>query len=236
MALSPANVIQQKTGSAVAATAAVALDAGTRQGSTVTVEIWCGGVPITNQGLQGRVPDGFETDAYGVDSNSNPILYVFRKRGVAAGEGVAGATSWDFTYIASTIWCWRVTEWDTGLEPVFPLEAVASNFATGTGATAVATGTTPQTSRANTVCLAWHHWQRVNAGVPTFSWSAYDSGFVERDQLRGASGTTEYCSAWSWLFNTTVGQYSCTATNTVTPSRSTSDVYFALLVVYAATT
>ena len=235
-AITAANAIQQKTGSANAnATAAVALDNGTQAGSTVTIEIWCGGVPITGGGLGGRVPVGFETDAYGVDNSGSQQLYVFRKRNVAAGEGVAGSTSWDFTYVAATNWYWRVTEWDTTLEPVSPLEIATSNFGTGTGVTSLSTGTTTQNGRANTVCLAWHHWHRAGGGAPTVSWSGHDNGFVERDELRGSSGTTEYDASWSWAFNTSVGTFSCTASNSIS-SRSAQDVFFSLIVVYAAIT
>ena len=234
--LGPENAIQSKTGWADANTAAaVSLDSGTRAGSTVTVEIWCGSVPITQGGLSGRVPAGFETDACAVDNVNTPQLYVFRKRNVAAGEGVSGSTSWDFGYVAANNWYWRATEWDTNLEPVGPLEARSGNFGTGTWITSLSTGSTPTTSRAPTVCLAFFHWHRAGGGAPTVSWTSYDNGFTERDQIRRASGTTEYCAAWAWAFQAATGAFSCTGSNSIS-ARAAGDIFYAMLVVYAATT
>lgn len=233
MALSSANVIQAKTGSSInSATASVVLDAGTTEGSTVIVELYAGSVPFTDGGLGGRVPDGFETDAVSL-SGTSKMLYVFRKRDVAAGEGVAGSTPWDFTYIAANNWAWRVTEWDTGLDPVFPLETSSSNFATGSSPTDLSTGTTTETGRDDFAVLAWHHWHRVNAGVPTMSWSGHTNGFAERDELRYAFGTAEADESWSWAFHSgSVTTFETTATINLS-DHNAADVFVALLVVYA---
>lgn len=239
-AITAANVIQAKTGSTGTGTTSapeVVLDAGTQAGSTVTIELWAFNTPFTVEGLEGRVPDGFETDAMSVDPNGNAQLYVFRKRDVAAGEGVAGSTPWVFGYLSAIGWCWRVTEWDTGLDPVFPLEIAVSNWASGTGATTVSTGTTTSNGRADTVCLAWHFWSNGvgdGAGV-TVSWGSHTNGFTERDELRGVVGSSDYCASWSWAFNTATAQFETTATNTIS-SRHATDNFWALLVVYAATT
>lgn len=234
MPLSAANVIQAKTDKLSASTAPVVLDAGTRAGSTVTVEIYADSVPIMDGGIGGRIPDGFEFDASSVSAGS-PDLHVFRKRNVAAGEGVAGSTPWNFTYITALNWIWRVTEWDTGLEPVYPLEARSHNTATGTSPTTLSTGTTPQTSRGDLVCLAWHQWVRNANTAQSMTWSGHTNGFTERDAVRWTMGTSEYGISWSWLFAEAAGQFETTATINLA-TRAAADLYFALLVVYAATT
>lgn len=235
MPLSSANALQAKTGNVTATTAPVVLDAGTQAGSTVMVELAAGGVPLMDGGLQGRIPNGFEFD--GVMTNAGlRYLHIFRKRDVAAGEGVAGSTSWDFSYVAATPWTWRVTEWDRGLEPIFPLEApVVSGFASGTAPTSLSTGTTQQTSRSDVVCLAWHYWDGNSQPTATMNWSGHTNGFTERDELRWTSGAFEIGSSWSWLFSQTTGPFECTATINKNP-RDASDNFVAMLVVYAATT
>lgn len=233
--LSAASVIQAKTGSSAnASTADVALDSGTTAGSTVTIELWAGNVPFTDGGLGGTVPDGFETDAM-TEAGGTKLLYVFRKRDVAAGEGVAGSTPWTFTFIANNTWAWRVTEWNSDLEPVFPLEQRVGSFVDGAPAT-ISTGTTPTTSRPNVVCLAAHLWWRAPANGTRATWSGHTNGFVERDAFSAdmAGTTTAVSLSWSWLFATSTGTFECTASRS-TGNASTDDEA-ALLVVYAATT
>lgn len=229
MALSAANVIQAKTGSATGvATASVALDNPCVDGSTVTIELCAGGISIMDTGYAGRVPDGFEFDG---DSEAlgARYLHAFRKPGVTAGE-----QSWDFAYAVAANWYWRVTEWDQGFEVVSPLDAFTSNFATGTGVTSLSTGTTPTNGRADTVALGWHLWQ-FNANDPSQSvvWSNYTNGFTERDQLRGSQGTADFASAWSWKFNTSTDAFESTA-SVANANPNAGDIYVAMLVVYAA--
>lgn len=239
MALSAANVLQAKTATITTATTAgaVSLDdpAGTQDGSTVTIELFASGNPFTTEGLGGVVPDGFETDGETLLGGSQPYLWMFRKRDVTAGEGVAGSTSWDFTASAAVWWSWRVTEWDRGLEPVYPLERVSGNWVSGTGITTVSTGATGTTDRTDTVGLCWHHWQRSTATGQTFDWSGHTNGFTERDELRWTNGpgNLEVDDCWSWAFASTPTAHECTATVNLT-TRDAQDQYMALLVVYAA--
>jgi len=234
--LSAANVVQAKTGGVDAAIAPVSLDAGAQAGSTVIVELHADGVPFTDGGFGGRVPDGFGFDGGAIPgAGVYPFMYIFRKPGVAAGEGVAGSTSWDFSYLVTTGWNWRVTEWDTGLEPVSPLDAIAYNSASGTAPTALSTGTTTENGRPDTVCLAWHHWHRPSNTAESMTFSDHTNGFTVRDSLRRAFGTTELYECWSWKFATAVAQHECTATINLA-TRNSQDVYIAMLAVYAATT
>ena len=232
MALSAANVIQAKTGSASAGTAPVALDAGTQAGSTVTVEISTNAVPIMDSGLPGHVPAGFEFDAYSNASGAH-YLHAFHKCAVAAGEGVAGSTSWDFSFSPTTNWSWRATEWDTALDPVSPLETATSSFDTGTAPAGLSTGTTTQTGRADLVCLAWHEWVRSSNTAQSMTWSGHTNGFAIRDSLRWTGGTAEFGDCWSWAFPGAAGAFETTATINLA-TRAVNDVYVALLVVYAA--
>jgi hypothetical protein len=233
--LSAANVVQATTGTADSTnTASVALDAGTQAGSTVIVELWAAGASMMDGGMTGRVPAGFEYDACG-STSANRVLQTFRKPNVAAGEGVAGSTAWDFAPGFPTNWGWRVTEWDTGLDPVFPLETTVGNFATGTSPTNLDSGTTTENGRAITVCLGWHLWQRSSVTAQSMTWSNHTGGFTERASLRQTYTAVEMGSSWSWRFNTTVGQYATTADINLA-SRDGGDVYVAQVVVYAATT
>jgi hypothetical protein len=238
MSLSAANALQAKTGTSDQATASVVLDSGTQAGSTVVIEISSGGVSLMDGGMA-NIPPGFELDAI-LDVSGARYLHVFRKRDVAAGEGVAGSTSWDFSFITVSIWHWRVTEWDQGLEPVYPLDAAVSAGSFGATPATQSTGTTQTTGRSDHVCLAWHHWQKGGTGgqVYTFAWSAHTNGFTERAQLRHTfvgANISDIASSWSWLFDIGQGPYECTATITQDPA-DTSAAYVALLVVYAATT
>lgn len=233
MPLSAANVIQAKTGSVTSATAPVALDVGTQAGSTVTVEIMAGGVPIMDGGA-GGIPAGFDFDAYS-DASGAHYLHAFHKTDVAAGEGVAGSTSWDFTYVVATSWMWRVTEWDAALDPIGPLEVTVSNFATGTTPTALSTGATSVTGRTDLVCLAWHHWFRNANTAESMTWSNHTNGFTVRDSLRWTAGAAEFAGSWSWLFDTSTGPFECVADINLT-TRSVNDIYIGMLVVYAAAT
>jgi hypothetical protein len=234
MALSAANAVQAKTGSVTATTADIALDDPTQEGSTVTVEVTASSIPLMAAGMAGSVPDGFLFDACSILTPSRPQL-VFRKPGLTGGE-----QSWTFSTAPTTaIWMWRVTEWDTGLEPVSPLEAVSYGTASGTGVTSLSTGTAPpggsNTGRGGLVCLAWHHWERQSNTAQAFDWSDHTNGFTERDEQRWTVGAQESDDCWSWLFSDVAGQFSCTATVNLT-TRSAIDNYAALLVVYAATT
>lgn len=233
MALSSANALQAKTGTAGAnTTAQVVLDNGTTAGSTVTIEIAAGGVPIMDGGLNTGVPAGFEFDAVSQASGAR-YLHAFHKCNVAAGEGVSGSTSWDFTFSSATNWHWRVTEWDTALDAVDPLEIWSTNFDTGTSPTTLSTGTTTQTGRADTVSLAWHNWHRGTNTAQSMTWTGHTNSFTVRDDLRWTSGTTEFGVCWSWAFNSSVGQMETTATINL-GTRNAADIYQALLVVYAA--
>lgn len=237
MPLTAANAVQAKTGSISDPVAAVTLDSGTQAGSTVTIEINAAGVPITDGGLGGRVPDGFELDGISIAGGSR-LCYIFRKRNVTAGEGAAGGSpaSWDFTFQPTTSWYWRATEWDTGLEPVFPLEGpIVSDSALGTSPTSLSTGTTQQTSRADVVCLAWHHWHRGTATASAMTWSGHTNGFTVRDSIRATLGGFETGASWSWLFSAVTGQFETTATINLSP-RDAGDFFVATMVVYAATT
>jgi hypothetical protein len=237
MALSAANILQAKTGNIDATTAQVALDAGTQAGSTVTVEISLGGMSMMDGGMGGAIPAGFEFDGFS-DADGIHYLHMFRKRNVAAGEGVAGSTTWDFSSVGPFPWTWRVTEWDAELEPVYPLEAISSNFATGTSPTSLSTGTAPasgNTSRSDLVCLAWHLWHRSAATAQSMTWSGHTNSFTVRDSLRWSTTSVEFGSCWSILFAAAAGAFETTATINLT-TRNAGDVYVALLVVYAATT
>jgi hypothetical protein len=240
MSLSAANVIQAKSDHLTDTIAPVALDdpEGTKAGSTVIIEISGGGAPIMDGGMAGVIPDGFELDALGLVSAGARYLHVLRKRDVAAGEGILGSTSWDIAYVAAQNWGWRVTEWDRGLEPVSPLEAVAYGSDGGTGPTSLSTGTAPaggNTGRSDLVALAWHYWSRSSNTAATGIWSGHTNSFTVRDTLRWTSGMTESESSWSWLFSPAAGQFETTATINLSP-RVAADLYVALMVVYAATT
>jgi hypothetical protein len=219
--LSAANVIQAKTDSASNANPVdVVLDNPTTEGSTVTLEMWG---PAAWPGMPSQ--PGWE----------GAQLWAFRRSDVAAGEGVAGSTPWTVTYFTATNWMWRVTEWDRGLEPVSPFERAASNGVAGATSTLSTTTTSPDTNRAETVCLATHLWFTTGSD-PTkhFAWTGHTGGFTERDQLRASFASSEACASWSWRFNSATGVYECTATeDTVTGG---GDSNHALLVVYAATT
>ena len=232
MALSAANVVQAKTGTVTADPAPVTLDAGTTVGNTVTVEISLGGLPIMDGGMSGKIPAGFEYDACSI-AGGGRYQHVFRKRDVADGEGVAGSTSWDFSIGVSTPWLWRVTEWDTGLEPMSPMDAPpVYNSATGTSPTTLSTGTIAQGSRNNIVALCWHL-----ASVPSATshdWTGHTGGFTERDDIFFSSGASRLGSCWSWAFSDTPTTFECTATINA-DARSASDIFAGLLVVYAAT-
>jgi len=221
--LSAANAIQAKTGSSSNTTSAtVALDNPTTPGGTVTVELFG---PIAWPGM----PDGWEYDA---STFSTGLAWMFRYSG-----GPGGETSWTWTLGFAVNWVWRVTEWDVGLDPISPLETWTANTASGVGVTTVSTGTTPTTTRAETVALAWHLWNWGGVSAQSFDWSAHTNGFVERDELRVTfpAGTgAEMDSCWSWAFSDTAGTFECTATTNTTP-RHAGDTFYSLIVVYAAT-
>lgn len=240
MPLSAANAIQAKTGqitSPAGGPAQVVLDGGTTAGSTVTLELSSNAVSFTDGAFGTRVPNGWELDAVAPGVGGIKNLWVFRKREVAAEEGVAGSTSWDFDAGGlALIWSWRVTEWDLGLEPISPLEAVAANSDGGAAVTSLSTGTSTSTSRSDLVLLTFHYWTQINGTNPTFSFSSYTpSSFVKRDELFWVSGSNYYDSAWGWRFVNAAGAYECTA-NITNSSPQAGDAFSALLVGYAATT
>jgi len=227
--LSAADVVQAKTGQQLAATTAVvALDDPTQEANTVTLEIHGLGITLSDPQLC-SVPAGWSLDANPLDPNGLHLLYMFRKQ-VTGGE-----QSWNFGFIATATWVWRVTEWDTGFEPVSPLEAVTAAAATGTGVTALSTGTTHTTSRAGLACLAWHHWQRPTNTAQSMTFSGHTGGFVIRDELRNTSGNIDYADCWSWAFSEDAGSFETTATVNLA-AQAANDIYMAQMVVYAATT
>lgn len=229
MPLSPVSALQAKTGHLDGDPASVALDNPCQEGSTVTVEISAGGLGIMDAGMDAHVPAGF---AYAGGSLINGIsyLHMFRKPGVAAGE-----QSWDFSVGFAAVWTWRVTEWDTALELVSPLDAISSDWAQGTAPTTLSTGNAPETGntgRSDLVCLAWHYWQRPSTTAQAMTWTGHTNSFTVRDDLRWST-TSEIGSCWSWLFPGAAGQFETTATINLT-TRDVQDGYAALLVVYAA--
>lgn len=231
MPLSAADAIQAKTGTAQAATAAVVLDAGTTEGSTVTVEMLAGFTPITDGGMTGRVPDGFEVDAISTGT-ANKIIWVFRKSNVAAGEGVAGSTSWDFAYLAAIAWTWRVTEWDVELEPVSPVEATASFSQASPAPSPHTSGTTVTSNRGDVMALAQHLWWRIPSAGEAISWGSYTNGFTLRDQVTWTASTTRICHAWSWAFSSSAASFETSpAISGVTPGAN--DTACAMVAVYA---
>lgn len=224
MPLSAANAVQAKSGTANnLQTVSVALDNPTSGSGdhTVTVEMY-------GPALWPGMPDHWEYD--GNAPEAAPILWAFRRPQVPAGE-----SSWDWTYIAATNWLWRVTEWDSVLDPVGPFEAFkAGTTQNGTGVTTVSTGTTPSTNRAEVVALATHSWHRLANSAQSFNWSDHTNGFSERDDVRATLGNAEYDLGFSWKFAEATGTFECTATVNTSP-RDAADSYNALVVVYAAT-
>jgi len=137
--------------------------------------------------------------------------------------------------VTTNVWAWRVTEWDTALEPVFPLEQAVTNWVDGAPAT-LSTGTTPTTNRANVVCLACHLWYRVSGNGTQATWSSHTNDFVERSQFRGDLGAVApvgVALSWSWKFATATGTFETTASRDL---GTASDEEVAMLAVYAATT
>lgn len=222
-ALSAANVLQAKYGSGLVQNLTVTLDNPTAEGSTVLIELYAPG-SLT---AVGTLPDGFELDA-----NLSYSFYTLRKREVPAGE-----TSYGFTYIATGLWEWRITEWDVALEPGSPYEAWATNTAAAVGLTSFSTGTTAATSRPVTVALAMHHWEHAaSRPAQTFDWGSHTNGFAERAEQRVSVTGRETDTCWSWLFSDTAGAYETTATATSSDAMDASDTFWAMCVVYAATT
>lgn len=231
MPLSATNAVQAKTGHLDGDPAVVALDNPTLEGSTVTVEISQNAViGIMDAGMPGHIPAGFEYDGCSL-INGISYLHIFRKAPVTGGE-----QSWNFSIGFQAPWTWRVTEWDTALELVSPLEAISSGWAQGTSPTSLSTGNAPPTGttdRSDLVCLVFFYWTRPAATAQSFDWSGHTNGFVERDELRWSTTGIEIDACWTWLFPSAAGQFETTATINLT-TRSTQDGYAALLVVYAA--
>lgn len=223
MTLTSANVVQARTGSALdQQTISVTLDNPTRGGGTVIVEMFG---PTAWPGM----PDGWEFDCFA--HGAAPIIWSFRRSPMPAGE-----SSWDWTYLAPTGWLWRVTEWDTVLDPVGPYECFSSNVATGASVSSLSTGTTPTTNRAEVVCLATHL-IAYNASGPsvTLGWSGHTNSFTERDEARLSGLNSEWVTCWSWTFAQATGTFETTATVTNSAPLA-GDSYYALLGVYAAPT
>jgi hypothetical protein len=221
MALSSANVIQAKTGTADSLTTiSVTLDNPTTGGGTVTVEMFG---PSVWPGM----PDGWDFDCFAIPSA--PILWAFRLPNVPA-----GLSSWGWTWIAPTSWMWRVTEWDTALDPVSPFEVTSNNSATGSGVATVSTGTTPTTNRAELVALATHvAVHTTSAPGMTLNFSGHTNSFTERDEVRLSLLNGEWQASWSWVFAEAAGTFETTATvNNSAPAGT--DSYYALMAVYAA--
>lgn len=219
MPLSSANVVQAKTGQALGQNpVSITLDNPTGAGNTVTVELFGPAVYPT-------APDGWDYDLS--SPGFAPVQWNFHRAGIPAGE-----SSWDFTYIVATDWIWRVTEWDTALDAVDPLEQTSTGSASGLGVTSLSTGTTPTTVRAEVVALAMLSWAWGGTSAQAFDFGAWTSSFTERDEARVSGTNVEYDLAWAWLFADTSGSFGTTATITTTPDRSAT--YAASLVVYAA--
>jgi hypothetical protein len=222
--LTQANVIQAKTG-AVGGSGLqdidVVLDNPTTPGGTVTVQMYG---PILWPGM----PDGWEYDCACIVGS--PLLWMFRYP-----DGPGGETSWPWhDPIGARAWMWRVTEWDTVLDPVGPFECYSQNSASGASVATLSTGTTPTTNRGEVVALATHV-ATHQAGAPgmTLNFSDHTNGFVEQDEVRLSMTNQELAASFSLVFDDTVGTYECTATvNTSAPAAA--DSYYSLLAVYAA--
>jgi hypothetical protein len=224
MALSAANAVQAKTGTADSQqTISVTLDNPTSGSGDHTVIVEMFG-PTVWPGM----PAGWESDCFAIADA--PILWAFRRPQVPA-----GLSSWDWTWISQTSWLWRVTEWDSVLDPVGPFEVSAENSATGASVSTLSTGTTPTTNRAEVVALATHvavH-PASNTGM-TLNFSGHASSFTERAEQRLSLLNAEWDASWSWLFAQAAGTFECTATvNNSAPAAG--DSYYALMAVYAAT-
>lgn len=223
MPLSEANVIQVKMGSAEAIDpATVTLDTPTTGGGTLILEIW---------GLSSwaGMPDGWE-----YDGSTFGIIYQFRYPRVPAGE-----SSWDFHNISNlaTNWAWRITEWDTALDPVSPLDALPGTNSVVAAAVqpTFSTGTSGTNARDESVALATLMWYRpVSSPTRTVTWDNYTGGFTERGEQRVSFSITEISVAYAWKFNTSVGTYETTADITDSAS-TTNNNYYGIVSVYAAT-
>jgi hypothetical protein len=217
--LSAANVVQAKVGSqSNSATAAVTLDNPTQPGGTVRVEMFG---PVAWPGM----PDGWEFDVY------EDVFWVFRYCG-----GPGGETSWTWDFGIPNDWHWRVTEWDTVLDPVSPFEAAATNTASGSGITSVSSGTSAPNpnSRPETVALVTHLWIFSTSPTRVVTWSGWTNGFTERGNSRVSLTGTDISASWSWLFNSATGGFGCVA-SVSNSAPNASDVYYGVVVVYAAT-
>jgi hypothetical protein len=238
--LSTASALQAKSGGVRGGPVSIGLDSPCTAGSTVTVELWAGGIAFADfaPGYAGAVPDGFQLDGCTTATTAvNRFLYTFRKT-VTAGE-----QSWSWNSLAAPLdWLYRVTEWNADLEPVSPLEGYAGDYyaepTTPNPPATFSTGTAPSagnTNRASVVALACHMF-RATAG--TFSFSNLTGGFDQRDALSNftPSGSAyHYWTVWSWKFAQAVGQFECTASCARTGAAS-GDNYASLVTVYAATT
>jgi hypothetical protein len=221
--LSAANVLQAKSGGGVIQNLTITLDNPTQAGSTIIIELWAPG-SLT---IVGTLPDGFQLDA-----NLSSQFYTMRKARVAEGE-----TSFAFTYSTSTFWAWRITEWDTALEPESPFETWASAAQVATGLSSFSTGTTWASSRPNVVALATHCWKRGQTDTGyTFDWGSHTNGFTERDELRISATAVEFDACWSWKFAEATDTFETTATATCNNAFDAQDTFWAVCAVYAATT
>lgn len=237
--LSAASALQAKSDFLNGGPITVALDSPCQEGNTVTIELFSQAVAFFDfaPGYSGAVPDGFELDSCVIGSAAK-FLYTFRKRNVAAGE-----QSWQFNSILAPLsWMWRVTEWNTDLEPISPLEGFNGEYRGFVNAPAtLSSGIAPpngNTGRDNCMALGWHMFFEGAADAGTFSWSDLTNGFVVRDSLVGvriAAGSSRYWATWSWKFASVPSQFETTATANRTGGVS-GDNYAAMMTVYAATT
>jgi hypothetical protein len=222
--LSAANIIQAKTGTVGGAGLQdidVVLDDPTTPGGTVTVQMYG---PILWPGM----PDGWEYDCACIVGS--PLLWMFRYP-----DGPGGETSWPWhDPIGARVWAWRVTEWDTVLDPIGPYEFYAQNTDSGASVATLSTGTTPTTNRGEVVALATHvTTHQVGAPGMTLNFSGHTNGFAEQDEARLSMTNQELAASFSLLFADTPATFECTATvNTSAPAAA--DSYYALISVYAA--
>jgi hypothetical protein len=229
MALSAANAVQAKTGTVGGAgqqTVDVTLDNPTSGSGDHSVIVEMYG-PIVWPGM----PDGWEFTCFAIPDAA--ILWHFYRPNVPPGE-----SSWQWTDpIGARVWAWRVTEWDSVLDPVGAFETYSQNSASGASVATLSTGTTPATNRGEVVALATHlTTHQASAPGMTLNFSGHTGGFVERDEARLSLASQELDASWSWAFGSTAGAtYECTATVN-TSAADAADSYYALLGVYAATT
>jgi hypothetical protein len=183
-------------------------------------------VLVFMNGPNATAPAGFVLDK-GLATNG--FLNVYRKSGVAAGEGQAGVTPWTFTTGVGAAPAWYVVEL-SNIDPADPLDALpvtAGPTGVANGGT-LSSGTTPLNAGLNAVVFA------VFTATPTTgsteSWSGYTNGFEEVADITESAVATQLAVAR--MFTTATGTFSTTATLATTQGGSI--VTGALVVVYRA--